>query len=574
MCLILLAVVAASAQGIRSTGASPAPRATPSKKAFPVSLVNVNIQAGLNVPITSGNETRKRYVVEANGSGVALLDYNNDGLLDVFLVNGSKLELTQPPGNYLFKNAGGGRFENVTTPSKIGRGGWGNGVCAGDYDNDGNTDLYVTYWGPNALLRNAGNGTFIDAALKAGVAGPPKEWSTGCTFIDFDRDGHLDLFVASYLEFDRTKVPEPGARQYCLWKGAPVFCGPRGLPYGTATLYRNRANGTFEDVSIKSGIRAAKDFYAFTATSADFDGDGWQDIYVACDSTASLFFRNNRDGTFREVGVEAGLAYNENGAEQAGMGVAAGDFNNDGHLDITKTNFSGDYPNLYRGQGKGIFDDVPMRSGLATNPQHVLWGTGFVDLDNDGLKDIVQVAGHVYPDVQRIDANDSYEQRRLVYRNLGNGRFEDVSEQAGPGVPEKFSSRGAAFGDFDNDGDIDALIMNMHRAPSLLRNDLKSANHWIKLQLQGTKSNRSAIGATVSITAGDSTQTEAIVSQTSFLSVNDFRLHFGLGAAERVQKITVRWPSGTTEEFRTSAVDTLLLLMEGSGEAKLVAMPR
>jgi hypothetical protein len=359
-----------------------------------------------------------------------------------------------------------------------------------------------------------------------------------------------------------------------LWKGAPVFCGPRGLPFGTVTLYRNGGDGVFTDVSLRSGIRPAENCYAFTTVSTDLNGDGWPDIYLACDSSASLFFRNNGDGTFREVGVEAGLAYSEHGAEQAGMGVAVADFDNDGSLDITKTNFSGDYPNLYQNIGKGIFNDVTLRAGLAVNPQYVLWGTGFADLDNDGWKDIIQVAGHVYPNVQAIEAREMFEQPRLVYRNLGNGRYEDVSESAGPGFAEKLSSRGAAFGDFDNDGDMDAVVMNMHRAPSLLRNRLNSQNHWTKVQLRGTKSNRAAIGAVVGLTAGDLTQTAAVLSQSSFLSVDDMRLHFGLGAAERIDKINVRWPSGAVEDFPGATAGTLLLLVEGSGETKPVAMPR
>lgn len=567
---VLAGVQSLHAQGIASTGAATAPRAAPSGKPFPVSLVDVAAKAGLSARSTYGNELKKKYIVEANGAGVALVDYDNDGWVDVFTVNGSRLEKTAGPAptNHLYRNEGGKRFKDVTVAASLAKAGWGNGVCAGDIDNDGHVDLYVTYWGANVLYRNKGDGTFDDITARASAGGDDSSWSTGCTFVDFDRDGHLDLFFASYVDFRLEKAPLPGQFPFCTWMGSPVFCGPRGMPFGKATLLRNRGDGTFEDVSEKAGIRAANNFYAFTAIAADFDDDGWPDIYVACDSSPSLFFRNQRDGTFREIGIESGLAYNEHGSEQAGMGLAVADFDGDGRLDILKTNFSGDYPNLYRNQGRGIFSDMPLRAGLAVNPSFVLWGTGFVDLDNDGLKDIFQVAGHVYPDIAQITPTESYRQKRLIYRNLGGGRFEDVSTTAGPAVSEAHSSRGAAFGDFDNDGDIDVLIMNMHEPPSLLRNDMKSENHWIKIKLEGTKSNRTAIGAIVSVHVGNTVQTEPLLSQSSYLSVNDWRLHFGLGSAKRVDKIIVKWPSGTTEEFPGMEGDRVVPLKEGSGQAR------
>lgn len=557
------------AQGIASTGAISAPRVAPSGKPFPVSLVDVAASTGLITRFTYGNELKKKYIVEANGSGVAFIDYNNDGWLDVFLVNGSRFEKTAGPvpTNHLYRNESGKRFTDVTAKAGLEKSGWGNGVCAGDIDNDGHLDLYVTYWGGNVLYRNQGNGTFADITARA-KAGGDSSWTTGCTFIDYDRDGHLDLFFVSYIDFQLDKAPLPGQFPYCTWMGAPVFCGPRGMPTGKATLLRNRGDGTFDDVSEKSGIRAASGFYAFTTIATDLDGDGWPDIYVACDSSPSLLFRNQRNGTFREVGIESGLAYNEHGSEQAGMGLAVADIDGDGQLDILKTNFSGDYPNFYRNQGRGIFSDAPLKAGLAVNPSYVLWGTGFVDLDNDGVKDIFQAAGHVYPDIRQITSNETYRQKRLVYRGLGNAKFEDVSAQAGPGVAEAHSSRGAAFGDFDNDGDIDVLIMNMHEPPSLLRNDLKNDNRWIKVKLEGTKSNRAAIGAIVSVYTGDSVQTEPLLSQSSYLSVNDSRLHFGLGSAKRVDKIIVKWPSGLIEEFPSTDSNRIVPLKEGTGKAQ------
>lgn len=468
----------------------------------------------------------------------------------------------------MYRNLRNGTFSDVTTAAGLARSGWGNGVCAGDYDNDGHVDLYVTYWGPNALYRNSGKGSFEDVTGKAGVAGPPKDWSTGCTFLDYDRDGHLDLFVASYQDFDLATAPQPGKGANCEWKGMPVFCGPRGLPYGHARLYHNRGDGRFEDVTVKSRIGDAKGFYAFTSIAADLNGDGWTDIFVASDSTPSLFFRNNKDGTFSEIGTETGLAFNEHGFEQGGMGVAVGDFNGDGQLDLIKTNFAGDHPNVFQNLGKSIFEDVVLKAGLAVNPQYVGWGVALTDLDNDGWQDVFQVNGHVYPELERSKLAERYFNPRLVYRNLGGGRFEDVSALAGSGVTEQRSSRGAAFGDFDNDGDIDVVIMNMGDNPSLLRNELKGDRHWVQLKLEGRRSNRSAIGAIVTIEAGGRAQTKPVLSQSSFLSQNDSRVHFGLAGSTKVEKIRVAWPNGAIEEFPGAEPDRLLGLVEGSGEVK------
>jgi hypothetical protein len=564
-------------QGTSTRDAQPVPRAALSGRPFPVSLVDVAREAGLSMKFASGNEESKKYIIEANGTGVAFLDYDNDGRLDTFLVNGSRLEgfaEGNAPTNHLYRNIGGGHFEDVTRAAGMARSGWGTGVCAGDFDNDGFLDLYVTYWGSNALFRNNGKGTFTDLAAKAGVAGSGKAWSSGCTFLDYDRDGHLDLLVTSYQQFDLKTTPPPGKASNCEWKGMPVFCGPRGLPFGKVALFHNRGDGTFEDVSAKAGIRAVESFYAFTAVAADFNQDGWPDIYIACDSTPSILFRNNKNGTFTDIATETGVAYNEHGFEQGGMGVAVGDFDNDGRLDLLKTNFSGDYPNVYHNIGRGIFEDVVLKAGLAVNPQYVGWGIGLVDLDNDGWRDVFQVNGHVYPELDRREGNEKYRNPRLVYRNLGGGRFEDMSALTGPGVAEKRSSRGAAFGDFDNDGDIDVVIMNMGATPSLLRNDLRSDHHWLKVKLEGTKSNRAAIGATVMLEAGTLRQADAVLSQASYISHNDLRLHFGLGIQQRVDRITVHWPSGVVEQFPGGPVDRLVLLVEGSGETRALPLVR
>jgi hypothetical protein len=560
-----------------SGGASALPKPKFSGRPWGAAFTDVAAAAGVRFTFTSGDPIQKKLVIEANGSGVALLDYDSDGRLDLFLVNGSKLTPFPPgqaPTNRLYRNVGAGKFADVTQAARLAQGGWGNGVCSADYDNDGHADLYVTYYGRNVLYRNTGKGAFEEVAARSGVAGNGKDWSTGCTFFDYDRDGHADLLVTAYLDFRPDSIPKPGAQAWCLWKGAPVYCGPRGLPYGRLTLFRNRGDGTFEDVSEKSGIRIPRNYYAFTSIAADLNEDGWTDLYVACDSTPSIFLRNNRDGTFTDLATESGLAYNDNGAEQAGMGLAVADYDNDGRLDITKTNFTGDYPNLYHNSGGGIFTDIAIKAGLGVNPMYVLWGTGLEDFDNDGYRDLFQVTGHVYPEVRSIDQRESYQTARLLYRNLGNGRFEDVSALAGPGVGETRSSRGAAFGDFDNDGDMDVLVMNMHEAPSLLRNDLARPGRWVKLQLRGTKSNRAAIGALVRVEINGRPSAATVLSQSSFLSVNDARLHFGLGAAESTGAVEVIWPSGLREEFPPLAAGKLYLLEEGSGQARPLEMPQ
>lgn len=575
--LLLGLVVAAPGQGVSTRNAAPAVRGAGSGRPFEARFTEVSAESGLAIRSTSGNDTAKKYIIEANGSGVALIDYDNDGHLDLFLVNGSRLEgfgKGRPATNHLFRNTGGAAnrpaFEEVTAKAGVGHSGWGNGVAAGDIDNDGFTDLYVTYWGHNLLYHNRGGGKFEEIGLRSGTAGPVREWSSGATFFDYDRDGRLDLLVTSYLEFDPATTPLPGKSSTCEWKGMPVLCGPRGLPHGRVRLYRNRGDLTFEEVTEPSGVAAVKGFYAFTPVAIDYNRDGWTDIYIACDTTPSILFRNNGNGTFTDIGAEAGVAFSEHGFEQAGMGVGVGDFDNDGRLDLIKTNFAGDYPNLYRDAGDGIFEDVVLRAGLAVNPQYVGWGVGLVDLDNDGLSDVLQVNGHVYPELETRPGKsaESYRNPRLVYRNLGDGRFEDVSGLAGPGIAARHSSRGAAFGDIDNDGDLDVLIMNMGEGPSLLRNELpRGSGHWLQLRLEGTKSNRSAIGAIVTIEAGGKRQTKAVLSQSSYISQSDLRLHFGLGAATAIDRLTVTWPNGTVEQFTGAVVDSILNLVEGRGKA-------
>ena len=567
---LALCTARATAQGVASSNAQPVRSVKASGLPWDAQFTDAAAEAGIDLRFTYGGEDSKSYIIEANGSGAAFLDYDGDGRLDIFLANGSKLEGFSggpAPTNRLYRNLGGGKFEDATETAGLARSGWGSAVCAGDYDNDGALDLFVAYWGPDALYRNDGKGRFEETAAAAGVAGGGKQWSSGCTFVDYDSDGLLDLLVTQYQQFDPATAPPPGKASNCEWKGMPVYCGPRGLPFGNVTLYRNEGGGRFRDVSEASGARGAAGYYAFTAAAADFDGDGRQDIYIACDSTPSIFLLNNGDGTFTDFATETGLAFNEHGFEQGGMGIGVGDFDRDGRLDLIKTNFAGDYPNVYQNQEGGFFEDIVVRAGLAVNPQYVGWGVEYVDLDNDGLQDVFQANGHVYPELDRqTKVRESYKQSNLVYRNLGGGRFEDVTALSGPGLQIRKSSRGAAFGDFDDDGDMDAVVMNMADTASLLRNDLDNGNHWVRIELRGTESNRAAIGAAVTIDAGGVRQTEAVLSQSSYVSHNDLRVHFGLGAAERVEGVAVRWPSGKTERFPGAAGGRTLLLVEGSGK--------
>jgi len=552
-------------QGIASRGVTPQSRPARSGRPFNARFVDVAKAAGLTQPTIYGGVESKKYILEANGCGCAFLDYDNDGWIDIFLLCGTRLDGAPAEAtNRLYKNNRDGTFTDVTDRAGLRATGWANGVCVGDYNNDGFEDIFVTYFGQNRLYRNNGDGTFTDVTKASGLLSSETRWGAGCSFIDYNRDGHLDLFVSNYIQFDLEKAPAPGEASTCNWKGIPVNCGPRGLPTGRHLLYRNNGNGTFTEVTKEAGIAGATESYGMTVVAADFDEDGWPDIFVACDSTPSLLFMNNHDGTFREEAVVRGVALSDDGMEQAGMGVGIGDYDPDGHLDIFKTHFMGDTCGLYRNDGKGNFDDKTRAAKIGVETRFVSWGAGMFDLDNDGFPDIFFVTGSVYPEVERKLPDYPYRTPRILFRNLGNGRFEELSAEAGPGVTEARSSRGCAFGDFDNDGDIDILIINMNEAPSLLRNDLSGKQNWIKFQLEGVKSNRSAIGARVLVHYGNRVQAQARVSQSSYYSSNDPRLHFGIGDAKTVD-VDIIWPNGVHEHLKGIEPNQLVTVREGAG---------
>lgn len=539
-------------------------RLAPSGRPFS-HFVDIAHQAGLTDTVFYGSAEKKTYILEAIGCGCAFFDYDNDGWMDVFILGGTRLE-GAPEGatNRLYKNNRDGTFTDVTDKAGLHDVGWAAGVCVGDYNNDGFEDLFCTYYGQNKLYRNNGNGTFTDVTKEAGLIDATSRWGTGCSFIDYDRDGHLDLFVANYIQFDFDKVPKPSQNPICQFQGISVNCGPRGLTPGYHSLYHNNGDGTFTDVSKKAGISGFKDCYGLTVVTTDVDEDGWPDITIACDSTPTLLFMNNHDGTFREEGIPRGLALSEDGEEQAGMGLGTGDYNLDGHIDFFKTHFSGDSSGLFRNDGKGNFDNTTMAARLGVETRYVCWGAGIVDLDNDGFPDLFMVDGSVYPEVEKKNPLYPDKGPRIIFRNLGTGKFEELIESAGADVAAVHTSRGCAFGDFDNDGDLDILIVNLNEPPSLLRNDAPANNHWLKVKLIGTKSNRSAIGARVLLHYGEKVQAQEVLSQASFLSSNDPRLHFGLGAETKAD-IEIYWPSGLHQTFKAIPAGQLVTIQEDKG---------
>ena len=546
-----------------------------------VSFLNVARPSGLNAKTIFGGEHKNKYLLETTGCGVAFYDYDNDGWLDIFLVNGTRLEgfaAGSEPTSHLFRNNRDGTFTDVTLRAGVAHSGWGQGCCVGDYDNDGWDDLFVTYFGKNVLYHNNGDGTFTDVSQKAGVAGNGKRWNTGCAFVDYDRDGKLDLFVANYIDMDLATAPVPESGP-CLYKSVMVACGPPGLQGGKNILYHNNGDGTFTDVSEPSGILTANGTYGLGVLTADFDNDGWPDIYVADDSTASALYHNKKNGKFEDIAIEAGCALSPDGKPQAGMGVSAADYDMDGNLDIVKTNFAGDTPSLYHNQGGANFEDATFTAGLGAHTQFLGWGCGFFDMDNDGWPDILICNGHVYPEVEQLKTEAGYTQRKLVYQNLHNGHFADISFQVGPGISEPSASRGAAFGDFDNDGDIDIVVNTVNDYPQLLRCDSRLPHNWIKVRTIGTKSNRSGIGARLVCTTHPPGETkphqqiDEVRSGGGYFSQSDLRVHFGLGKAEKVAVLEIRWPSGQVDTLKDIKANQVVYVREGEGISRTMTFP-
>jgi len=548
---------------------APQPGTRQATTQFP-NYVNVAEKARLlSKTIIRGHES-KDFLLSTTGAGVALFDFDNDGWLDIFLVNGWGLEeipKDQESSSHLYRNNHDGTFSDVTEKAGVVRHGWGQGVCVGDYDNDGNLDLFVTYYGKNILYHNNGDGSFTDATRQSGLWQAEDRWNTGAAFLDYDRDGHLDLFVSNYVGY-RYGLMLYASNPALAGEQSPVLYGVAGLEGTRNLLYHNNGDATFTDVSASAGILKPEPTYGFTPCVADFDNDGWPDVYVANDSTPSLLFLNKRDGTFREAGLLAGVAFDANGRSQGGMGADAADYDGDGLLDIVKTNFSYEAPSLYHNDGRGFFTDATLQSGLAGLTTSVKWGTSFVDYDNDGRLDVLMVAGPIYPPgVSRNSKPDSGDPM-ILCRNLGNGHFEDISRQAGAGILQRHCGRGAAFGDIFHTGQIDMITNNVNEFPSLLKNQSPSSNSWILLKLVGTTTNRAAIGSRVTVVAGSQRQVQEVRSGGSFCSQNDLRLHFGLGQAQQVDRLEVQWLGGSNEILERIPINRLVTVQQGRGIVK------
>jgi len=580
--------VAGSARQAYEAQARPAPKGLPSPVTgtpLGVQFVDVAKEAGLNVETIFGGEHRNKYLLETTGCGAAFFDYDQDDWVDIFLVNGWRFEgfpKGHEPVSRLFKNNRDGTFTDVTLKSGLARSGWGQACCVGDYNNDGWNDLFVSYYGQNALFRNNGNGTFSDVTKEAGLLQNRLRWNSGCSFLDYDKDGNLDLFVGNYIDFDVKTAPAPEDAN-CTYKGIVVACGPPGLEGGKNLLYHNNGDGTFTDVSEKAGMGGTLGTYALSCAAADLDNTGWPNIYVANDSTSATYYVNQKDGTFKDQAIEAGVAYSPDGKPQAGMGVSIGDYNRDGLLDIVKTNFAGDTDSLFMNIGDGSFDDRTYQAGLGMNTRLLGWGVSFIDFDNDGWLDIMVANGHVYPEVDGTQVDAAYAERKYLYRNLRNGQYEDVSLIGGSGITAAAKARGFAIGDYDNDGDMDAIVNCVNSVPQLLRCDSTLNRSWIKIRVVGVKSNRTGIGARLKVVAQTNTpavggkpgaplvQIEEVRSCNGYYSASDLRIHFGLGEAKKVDLVEIRWPSGMVDTLKDLDVNHLYVVQEGGKILKTAA---
>jgi len=547
---------AQTTEGVQGSGALPA-----------IDFRDIAQDARLTATNVSGDADSKRYILETTGDGVGIFDFDNDGLMDVFLVNATTMDgkgRGEKSTSHLYRNLGNLHFEDLTEKAGLGKVGWGQGVCVGDYDNDGYEDMFVTYYGHSVLYHNEGNGTFKDVTEAAGLKSDAIRWDTGCSFLDYDLDGKLDLVISGYVEFDVSKIPAPGSGGYCQWKGIPVMCGPRGLPAGRNFLFHNDGHGKFTDVSDASSVGKPTGCYGFTVLASDFDNDGYPDLYVACDSRPSLLYHNRKNGTFEEMGVLAGVALSDAGQEQAGMGVTVADYDEDGFVDIAKTNFSDDVPNVYHNNRDGTFTDRVYEAGVGGHTQYLGWGIQFLDADNDGWKDLLMVNGHVYPEVEKGPLNYKYRQPRLFFWNTGTGKFKDMSDRAGAGISDRWASRGMAVGDLDNDGSLEVVINNLDSPPSLLKN-FGTKKNWLLIKLIGVQCNRDAIGARVYVYVGDRRISGEVQSGASFLSQNDMRVHIGLGNDASYQRVEVQWPGGQKETFPSGNANQILVLKQGTG---------
>ena len=527
----------------------------------PIRVIFTDITARAGITFKHVVSDEKRYLVESMSGGVALFDYDNDGYLDIYFVNCLTVDIYRQGGktrSALYHNNGDGTFTDVTDKSGLGDVGWGMGVAVGDYNNDGFDDLYVTCLGGNHLFKNNGNGTFSDVTKTAGVA--DGRWSTGAAFVDYDHDGNLDLFVANYVEYDLNHLPEFGKDKTCQYKGIAVQCGPRGLRGSGDSLFHNNGDGTFSDVSKKAGVSDPNGYFGMGVICSDFDDDGLIDIFVANDSTPNLLYHNNGDGTFKEIGFISGTALSENGSEQGSMGVTVGDYDHDGRFDIFITNFVDDYDTLYHNDGHNFFTDVAYKTNVAAvSMPLVRWGTKFFDYDNDGWVDLFIACGHVYPQLEH------YRQRKLLHHNNRDGTFSEVAEQFGAPLMQERAGRGVAFGDIDNDGDVDIVINDLDGSPQVLRNDGGNTNNSILIKTVGVKSNRDGIGARVKVVSGDLTQIDEVRSGGSYISQSDLRLHFGLERRTKIDLIEIRWPSGVVDKITNANVNKIITVKEGRG---------